>query len=245
LGNSTDYQNGVSDGVHSDFRSYLICTSSVNVYSQGTNSIPAEDGNFNSLYKRLYYTNLLCCPTPENFADQGLHCCAQEGEALWFQAYLHFERCRSMATASCSPNRSTSTTRALWHAQQPHRGDRPVCGRPPAGCRVCCRQTSDGGRPSGTGRSLGTALQGVPCMRGTWQKFHDGGVQQHRESRQRTLQWHAMLQAGDGRRSYKLFYNSKLTNGATLNSTNQSYRLSFPPLRMLPRCNPAGLQERC
>ena len=53
------YGSGVVDGPHSDYRSDLICTSSINTYSQGTNAIPATDGNFTTLYKRIYYTNLL------------------------------------------------------------------------------------------------------------------------------------------------------------------------------------------
>ena len=60
---ASDYQNGVSDGVHSDFRSDLICTSNENVYSMGTNSKPATDANYGTLYKRIYYTNLLIKPS--------------------------------------------------------------------------------------------------------------------------------------------------------------------------------------
>ena len=54
MGSGTDYQNGVADGAHSDYRSDLICTNSVNTYSQGTNAIPEKDGNFTSIYKRIY-----------------------------------------------------------------------------------------------------------------------------------------------------------------------------------------------
>ena len=89
LGAGTDYMNGVSDGVHSDYRSDLICTSSVNTYSQGTNAIPEKDGNFTALYKRIYYTNLLL-KNAEGFANQAA-IATPMGEAYWFRAYLHFE----------------------------------------------------------------------------------------------------------------------------------------------------------
>ena len=59
MGSGTDYQNGVSDGVHSDYRSDLICTNSVNTYSQGTNNIHEKDGNYTCIYNRIYYTNIM------------------------------------------------------------------------------------------------------------------------------------------------------------------------------------------
>ena len=53
------YQYAVSDGPHSDTRSDLIAGANVNVYSQGTNTIPQSDGNYTTLYRQIYYTNLL------------------------------------------------------------------------------------------------------------------------------------------------------------------------------------------
>lgn len=49
----------MNDGPHSDYRSDLIATSSINTYSQGTNVIPAKDDNYTTLYRQIYYTNLL------------------------------------------------------------------------------------------------------------------------------------------------------------------------------------------
>lgn len=54
-----DFATAIGDNVHSDFRSDLLCGSSVNTYSQGTNTIPTSDGNYGTNYKRIYYTNLL------------------------------------------------------------------------------------------------------------------------------------------------------------------------------------------
>lgn len=103
LGSSADYQNGVSDGVHSDYRSDLICTSSVNTYSQGTNAIPEKDGNFTTLYKRIYYTNLLI----KNAADfdNQVAISAPLGEAYWFRAYLHFELVQIYGDVQLVPRR--------------------------------------------------------------------------------------------------------------------------------------------
>ena len=53
LSGTATYGNGFSDGPHSDFRSDLmVSSSSINVYSQGTNSIPSTDDNYTNLYKR-------------------------------------------------------------------------------------------------------------------------------------------------------------------------------------------------
>ncbi len=85
---SYDYQNGLSDGVHSDFRSDLICTATENVYSMGTFTRPATDANYGTLYKRIYYTNLLI-RNAEGFGKSKV--AAPLGEAYFFRAYLHFE----------------------------------------------------------------------------------------------------------------------------------------------------------
>lgn len=83
-----DYQSGLSDGVHSDFRSDLICTNTENVYSMGTFTKPATDGCYASLYKRIYYTNLLILHADE-FGRKKVG--APLGEAYFFRAYLYFE----------------------------------------------------------------------------------------------------------------------------------------------------------
>ena len=85
---ASNYQSGLSDGVHSDFRSDLICTSNENIYSMGAFTKPATDGNYSTLYKRIYYTNLLIQHAAE-FGESRVG--APLGEAYFFRAYLHFE----------------------------------------------------------------------------------------------------------------------------------------------------------
>ena len=86
---SVTYMNGVNEGPHSDLRSDLLCQSTVNVFSAGTNSIPSTDANYTEIYKRLYYTNLLL-EKAKTFepADEIREPVA---EAYFFRAYLHFE----------------------------------------------------------------------------------------------------------------------------------------------------------
>lgn len=88
LKSGTDYQNGVSDGVHGDFRGDLFCTTTKNNYSQGDIVVPATDGNYNTLYKRIYYTNLLL-KNAEKFGKDKIK--TPVGEAYFFRAYLYFE----------------------------------------------------------------------------------------------------------------------------------------------------------
>lgn len=85
---ASNYQSGLSDGVHSDFRSDLICTANENIYSMGAFTKPATDGNYSTLYKRIYYTNLLIQHAAE-FGKNRVG--APLGEAYFFRAYLHFE----------------------------------------------------------------------------------------------------------------------------------------------------------
>ena len=56
-----------AEAVHSDYRSDLLATKTVNAWSQGTNTVPVSDGNYTGNYKNIYYCNLLL----KNAADFG------------------------------------------------------------------------------------------------------------------------------------------------------------------------------
>jgi hypothetical protein len=86
---STSYTtgNGFSDGPHSDFRSDIIGGTSINTYSQGTNTIPTSDPNYSTTYKRIYYTNLLL-KNAELYSDPS-EIAVSVAEAKFFRAYLH------------------------------------------------------------------------------------------------------------------------------------------------------------
>lgn len=93
-----DFNRAVSDEPHSDFRSDLVAGSSMNVYSQGTNAIPATDANYTRLYKRIYYTNLLL-KNAESFAVPA-DIAVPVAEAKFFRAYSLLSWCSFMETPS-------------------------------------------------------------------------------------------------------------------------------------------------
>lgn len=86
---SLNYMNGVSDGPHSDFRSDLLVGTNENLFNKGTNTIPTSDPNYNQVYKRIYYTNLLL-EKADAFSDKA-SIAVPMGEAYFFRAYLYFE----------------------------------------------------------------------------------------------------------------------------------------------------------
>lgn len=86
---TSDFVTAIGDNVHSDYRSDLVCGSSVNTYSQGTNTIPSSDGNYGTNYKRIYYTNLLL-KNAESFSDPA-SIAIPVAEAKFFRAYAYFE----------------------------------------------------------------------------------------------------------------------------------------------------------
>lgn len=85
-----DFSNSVYDAPHSDKRSDLIMDKSgTNVYSNGTNSIPAGDGNYTNNYNRIRRTNILL-QKAESFVNQS-DIAQYMGEAKFFRAYCYFD----------------------------------------------------------------------------------------------------------------------------------------------------------
>lgn len=75
---------------HSDKRSDLIMDKgSKNVFANGTNSIPASDGNYTDAYNRIRRTNILL-QKAESFANQS-DIAQYIGEAKFFRAYCYFD----------------------------------------------------------------------------------------------------------------------------------------------------------
>jgi len=237
LGNNTNYQNGVSDGVHSDLRSDLVCTSSVNVYSQGTNTIPAKDGNFTSLYKRIYYTNLLLS-NASSFADQA-SIATPKGEALWFRAYLHFELVQIYGDCQLLTEPLDIDNNQLY-------GSRNDRGEVIDQCLADLKQAVDllPAAPAEDGRLCKAAayslISRIALYEGTWQKFHTGnGSNTARSKELLTIAKDAAKEVITNT-NYKLFYNNALVNSG-INNINQSYRYMF--ILEDVACNPAGLQK--
>lgn len=235
LGSGTDYQNGISDGVHSDYRSDLICTSSVNTYSQGTNSIPEKDGNFNSLYKRIYYTNLLL-KNAEGFANQA-SIAVPMGEAYWFRAYLHFELVQIYGDAQLLTQPLDIDAGELYGTRNTRGEVIDQCVADLQEAAILLPETpAEEGR---LGKDAAYALLSrVALYEGTWQKFHNNNAQ--RASELLTIAKNAAKQVIDNQH-YSLFYNEGLVNTG-INNTNQSYRYMFI-LEDAGQCNPVGLNK--
>ena len=235
----TDYQNGLSDGVHSDYRSDLCCTSSLNTYSQGTNTIPATDGNYTTLYNRIYYTNLLL-KNAEGFGDQNA-IRQPKGEALFFRAYLHFELVQIYGDAILLTEPIDMGSDKLIAPQD----DRGVV------IDQCVKDLEDAAAllpdtPAEAGRLCKAAawamLSRVALYEGTWQKFHTGNG--NNTDRSTALLTRAKTAAQEviehSNNAYELFYSDALTN--LENRANQSYRYMFI-LEDGKQCNPAGLNK--
>ena len=236
LGSNTDYQNGISDGVHSDYRSDLVCASSVNVYSQGTNFIPEKDGNYTSLYKRIYYTNLLL-KNGVAFSNQAA-IATPMGEAYFFRAYLHFELVQIYGDAQILTEPLDIDNAQLYGARNDRGEVIDLCiGDLQKAVELLPETAAEEGRLcKDAARAM---LSRVALYEGTWQKFHHNNTTRAKDLL--TIAKNAANDVISGKR-YKLFYNSGLVN-TTISTLNQSYRYLFI-LEDAAQCNPANLQKK-
>ena len=235
LGNGTDYQNGISDGVHSDYRSDLICTSSVNTYSQGTNAIPDKDGNFTSIYKRIYYANLLL-KNAESFGNQA-SISTPMGEAYWFRAYLHFELLQIYGDAQILTEPLDIDNNQLYGSRNPRSevADQCIADLQKAAELLPETAKEEGRLCKDAAYAM---LSRVALYEGTWQKFHNSNTS--RAAELLTTAKNAAKQVMDNQH-YSLFYNAGLVN-AGINSINQSYRYMF--ILEDVQDNPVGLMKK-
>ncbi len=222
-----NYGSGLSDGPHSDYRSDLVCTSSINTYSQGTNSIPATDGNYTTLYKRIYYTNLLL-KNAEDFSNQAA-IATPMGEALWFRAYLHFELVQLYGNTQLLTEPLDLDSEKLYQ----ERDDRGVVIdqiiKDLQEAATLLPTTADAGRVTkGAAQAL---LSRVALYEGTWQKFHNNNTSRANELL--TIAKNAAQEVMTSG-SYKLFYNETLGT--------KSYQYLFI-LEDAAQCNPAKVNK--
>ena len=84
-----DFKSVISDGAHSDWRSDLMTSSSVNMYSNGSNPIPTSDGNYTSNYAHIRRYNLLL-QKAASFSGNG-DISRYVAEAKFFRAYSYFD----------------------------------------------------------------------------------------------------------------------------------------------------------
>ena len=229
-----DFARAVSDEPHSDYRSDLVAGSSMNVYSQGTNAIPATDANYTKLYKRIYYTNLLL-KNAESF-DVPADIIVPVAEAKFFRAYSHFELVQLYGDAIILTEPLDLDSEKLY-GRRNDRGEvidqvikdlKDAVGGLP-------ETSSEAGRLN---KYIAYAmLSRVALYEGTWQKFHTNGKDAtsntSRSTELLTIAKDAANEVIKGGK-YQLFYNEKLGN--------ESYRYMFT-LEDGAQCNPANLSK--
>lgn len=228
------YQYAVSDGPHSDTRSDLMAEANVNVYSQGTNTVPKKDNNYTKLYQHIYYTNLLL-KNAASFGDQK-SIAVPVAEAKFFRAYCYFELVQLYGNVILL----TEPVDIDSPKMNAVRDDRSLV------IDQCVQDLQDAANglpdtPSEAGRlskdAANAFLSRVALFEGTWQKFHNGGAEATENSERVTSLLNtaktaakAVMEAGH----YKLFYNEKLGT--------ESYRYMF--ILEDAQCNPAGLTTK-
>ncbi|WP_297218599.1 RagB/SusD family nutrient uptake outer membrane protein [uncultured Prevotella sp.] len=228
------YQYAVSDGPHSDTRSDLIAGANVNVYSQGTNTIPQSDGNYTTLYRQIYYTNLLL-KKAASFGNQAA-IAVPMAEAKFFRAYCYFELVQLYGNVILLTE-PVDMDSPKMNAQ---RDDRSLV------IDQCIKDLQEAAKDlpetaSEAGRLTCDAAQAmlsrVALYEATWQKFHTGGADATTNSERVTSLLNTAKTAAkavmEGGR-YKLFYNDKLGT--------ESYRYMF--ILEDEKCNPAGLTTK-
>lgn len=229
-----DFDRAVSDEPHSDYRSDLVAGSSMNVYSQGTNAIPATDANYTKLYKRIYYTNLLL-KNAESF-DVPADIIVPVAEAKFFRAYSHFELVQLYGDAIILTEPLDLDSEKLY-GRRNDRGEvidqvikdlKDAVGGLP-------ETSSEAGRLN---KYIAYAmLSRVALYEGTWQKFHTNGKDAtsntSRSTELLTIAKDAANEVIKGGK-YQLFYNEKLGD--------ESYRYMFT-LEDGAQCNPANLSK--
>lgn len=227
LQSGNSYQYGFSDGPHSDFRSDIVCSTIVNAYSQGTNTIEATDANYNTLYKRIYYTNLLI-KNAADFDNQGA-IATPLGEALWFRAYLYFELVQLYGDAILLTEPVDMDSEKLYQAQDDRGLIINQCVDDLQLAAELLPITAEAGRV--TQDAANALLSRIALYEGTWQKFHNSDTS--RASELLTIARNAakaVMTAGN----YSLFYNDVLGN--------DSYRYMFI-LEDAAQCNPANVNK--
>ena len=84
-----DFSTAVYDAPHSDTRSDLMTSNTINEYSHGNNSIPTSDGNYTSNYAHIRRCNLLLKNAASYSGAESIS--RYVAEAKFFRAYCYFD----------------------------------------------------------------------------------------------------------------------------------------------------------
>lgn len=225
---SETYMNGLSDGPHADTRSDLICASTINPYSAGSNSILATDPNYDGLYKKIYYTNLLL-KNAETFANKD-DISKAIGTAYFFRAYFHFELVQMYGDCIKLVEPLDIDSELLYAKRNNRLEVIELCiddlkqaagllGETPEADGEICRYTAY------------ALLSRIALYEGTWQKYHNGNTEASSALLEESVD--AARKVMDSKK-YELFYSNTLGG-------KDSYRYMF--ILENTQCNPAGLQK--
>lgn len=171
---STIYNDG---SAHSDSRSDLLTYTSVNIYSKGTNSIPASDGNYTGAYNHIRRCNLLLQAAP-SFANQEA-ISQYVGEAYFFRAFTYFELLQLYGDAIIVTEPLDINSPEL---RQPRNDRSEVADLIVADLRQAISLLMPAASATGEdeGRVSREAAQSflsrVALYEGTWQKFHNNNT---------------------------------------------------------------------
>lgn len=84
-----DFTTSINDAPHSDWRSDMWTSSSINQYSHGSNSIPTSDGSYTSNYAHIRRANLLLQNASSYTGSESIS--QYVAEAKFFRAYCYFD----------------------------------------------------------------------------------------------------------------------------------------------------------
>ena len=224
----SNYMSSWTDGVHSDTRSDLVGTPNLNVYSAGTNSIPSTDSNYGTLYKRIYYTNLLLKNAESYEAKADI--ATPMGEAYFFRAYFYFELVQIYGDVIYTDTPLDMDSEKLYGK----RDDRLEVVRH---CIADLQKAvellpelpaEDGRVAKGAANAL---ISRIGLYEGTWQKFHNNNASAANELLSTAA---AAAKAVIDSKAYTLFYSDAL-------GPKDSYRYMF--ILENTDCNPAKLTK--
>jgi hypothetical protein len=220
----------VYDGVHSDKRSDLIADKgSVNLYANGTNTVPTSDSNYTDGYTHIRNCNLLL-EKAAGYADQESITQAV-GEAYFFRAYSYFEMLRLYGDLIIV-TRTIDTDSEELYATRNNRTevmDLIISDLHNAVDHLKDFKSVDAGRISREGALA--FLSRVALYEGTWQKYHNENTTKANEYLSEAAT--AAREVIDGGQ-FKLFYNSVLAE------TSQKYMFI---LEDVAKSNAVGLTK--
>lgn len=226
---TTTYMSAFTDGVHSDHRSDLVAGPNENVFSQGTNAIPATDGNYGSLYKRIYYTNLLL-KNAASYASQA-DIATPVGEAYFFRAYLYFELVQMYGDVIYLDTPIDLDSEKLQAKRDPRL---TVVKNILADLDKAVELLPETPRETGrVGKGAANAMiSRVALYEGTWQKFHNNNTAEANALLDKAAK---AAKAVIDSKQYQLFFNAALGG-------RDSYKYMF--ILEDVDCNPAKLTKK-